>query len=501
MNAAAMSAAWPVVWPLALGAILLSLWRHGKIQRVVAVLGSIVHVVLAGMLLVQSLEGPVVAVFGGWKPPFGIAFVADRLGASMALITAIIGLAVTIYSLSGIDARREGFGYHTLVQILLAGVCGAFLTGDFFNLYVWFEVMLMASFVLLALGGEKRQMMGALQYVALNLIASTAFLIALGLLFGLVGTLNMADVARQLPAAGQPALAGTVCSLLLLAFGVKAAIFPVYVWLPSSYHTPPTVVTALFAGLLTKVGVYALIRASTLVFVDSAPFLMPLLLTLGILTMLFGVLGAVAQNEYRRVLSFHIVSQIGYMVLGLALLTPVGLAAAVFYILHHILVKTNLFLVGGIARRMCHSEQLKKMGGLYARSPLLSLLFLIPAMSLAGLPPLSGFWAKLFVLKAGLDSQEYVAVGVAAAVGLLTLFSMLKLWNEVFWKPMPEGDPDDVHPDMGRRLWRYLPVAGLAAGTLAFGFLAGPIYRFSEDSARELLERDGYVEAVLGVGK
>jgi len=239
-------------------------------------------------------------------------------------------------------------------------------------------------------------------------------------------------------------------------------------------------------------------RSGTLVFADSAPFLIPLLLWLGVLTMIFGVFGAVAQNEYRRVLSFHIVSQIGYMVFGLALMTPIALAATVFYVLHHILVKTNLFLIGGIARHMCHTENLKEMGGLYAKSPLLSFFFLIPAMSLAGLPPLSGFWAKLFILKAGLESREYVAVGVAAAVGLLTLFSMLKLWNEVFWKSAPGGDPGDMHPDMQRRLWRYLPVAGLAVGTVLFGFLAGPLYSFSLESAQELLSPETYINAVLG---
>ncbi len=494
-----MTVIWPVLWPMLMAAILLSFWRHPVLQRRLAIAGGLVHVGLTVELMRSVLAtGMIVTAVGDWQPPVGIVFVGDRLGAAMALITAVIGLCVAVYSLSGIDTRREAYGYHTLVQALLAGVCGAFLTGDFFNLYVWFEVMLMSSFVLLALGGEKRQMVGALQYFALNLISSMTFLIALGLLYGLVGTLNMADVAAKLPSTGQPGLVGAICCLFAVAFGVKSAVFPLYVWLPASYHTPPTVVTALFAGLLTKVGVYALMRSASLLFVPSAVFLMDILLVVGLLTMVFGVLGAVSQKEFRRVLSFHIVSQIGYMILGLALWTPLAVAAGVFYVLHHILVKTNLFFISGISKRMCHTEVLKDMGGLYARSPLLSLLFLIPAMSLAGIPPLSGFWAKFFVVHAGLEAREYWAVGIALVVGLLTLFSMLKLWNEAFWKPAPGGLPEEYEPAMGRQRWRYLPVVALAGLTVAFGFLAGPLLDFSQATAAELMAPNIYIEAVLG---
>jgi multicomponent Na+:H+ antiporter subunit D len=487
------------MWPLFMAVLLMALWRHGALQRWVAVAGSTVHVGLAAALLARADGfGPQAVAVGSWPPPFAIVFVADRFGAAMALIAAVIGLMISIYAVSGIDARREAFGYHPLAQGLIAGVCGAFLTGDFFNLYVWFEVMLMASFVLLALGGERRQMAGALHYVSLNLIASTTFLAALGLMYGLTGTLNMADVAQRLPESGQPGMAGAVCALLALSFGVKAAVFPVYAWLPASYHTPPAVVTALFAGLLTKVGVYALVRATTLVFATSAPFLIPALFVIALATMVFGVIGAVAMGGFRRVLAVHIVSQIGYMVLGLALMSPLALAGSVFYILHNILVKTNLFLIAGIARRKCHTEELAGMGGLYARYPGLALLFLVSALSLSGVPPLSGFWAKLAIVRASLDAREWIAAGVALAVGLLTLFSMLKLWNEAFWKPRPGGDPVSVEPELGRKRFRYLPVVLLAGCTVAFGLFAGPVLAFAARAAGELLSPGGYIEASLG---
>ncbi len=490
---------WPVAIPFMTAVLTMLAWRSLRLQRAISVTGGVLLLASAIAIMAAVAEnGPVAAQAGGWPAPFGITMVADWLSAVMVLITGIMAVATLVYGLADVTAAEERQGHHPLTHGMLAGICGAFLTGDIFNMYVWFEVMLMSSFVLLALGGEKKQMMGALQYVALNLISSIVFLSALGLLYGLVGSLNMADVAVRLPQAQNDGLVAAICSLLALAFGIKAAVFPVYVWLPSSYHTPPTIVSALFAGLLTKVGVYALIRSQVLFFDVSTPWMRLILLAVGILTMVFGVMGAVAQGGFRRVLSFHIVSQIGYMILGLAWMTPMALAATVFYVLHHILVKTNLFFIAGIARRHCHTEELSRMGGLYARYPGLALLFLIPAMSLAGLPPLSGFWAKLFILKAGVDLESWWPVVAALVVGFFTLFSMLKLWNEAFWKSPPEELPDKPDPAIGRQRWRVIPVVMLAGGTVAFGVFAGPVLDFSLEAAKELLNPQIYVDAVLG---
>lgn len=492
-----MSVLLPVLWPLAVGGLLLVLWRHGVWQRRLSVIGAGGHVACAALLVSQVVrEGRLVLELGDWPAPMGIVFVADRLGAVMALVAAVVGLVVALASLEGIDARREAFGYHALVHLLLAGVCGAFLTGDFFNLFVWFEVMLMASFVLLSLGGERKQLGASLVYVSLNLVASTVFLAGLGLLYGLVGTVNMADVALRLPQVPNSGIVAMICALLAIAFMAKAAVFPLYVWLPASYHTPPTVVTALFAGLLTKVGVVALFRTTTLVFAPAAPFLLDVLLVVALLTMVLGVLGAVAQTGFRRVLAFHVVSQIGYMVLGLAFLTPAGIAAAFLYLVHNILAKMNLFLIGGVAARLCGSERLERMGGLYRRRPWLALLFLVSALALAGLPPLSGFWAKLFVVQAGLESSAWLSVAAALGVGMLTLFSMLKLWNEAFWKAQP---PEHLVDDPRPQPWSLVPIVGVGAGLVAFGVMAGPLYGFALDLAHELLDREGYIEAVLGV--
>jgi multicomponent Na+:H+ antiporter subunit D len=354
----------PVLIPM-LTAILAVLFRDSRgAQRLISSLGAWALFVAAAALVNDVWRNGIQAAqMGNWPAPYGITLVADLFSAVMVLLAGIIAAAVAMYSLVSIDAKREEFGYHPLYHFLLMGVCGAFLTGDLFNLYVWFEVMLMSSFVLMALGGERGQMEGAIKYVTLNLISSAMFLSALGLLYAMAGTLNMADLAYKFStiSASQPqGIVTTLAMLFMVAFGIKAAVFPLFFWLPASYHTPPVAVSALFAGLLTKVGVYALIRVFTLIFVNDVGYTHTLILILAGLTMVTGVLGAVAQNEFRRVLSFHIISQIGYMIMGLGLFTPLALAGSVFYIAHHIIVKTNLFLISGVVERLGGSPNLEK---------------------------------------------------------------------------------------------------------------------------------------------
>jgi multicomponent Na+:H+ antiporter subunit D len=494
----------PIVLPVTTAALCLLFWRFGAVQRALATVGA---AALLGsslaLLAAVRREGMLVLQLGNWPAPFGITLVADLFSAIMTVLAAVIGLAVVVYSLATIDIRREAFGYYPFLHILLMGVCGCFLTGDLFNLYVWFEVMLMASFVLLALGGERGQLEGAVKYVTLNLVASTFFLSALGLLYGMVGTLNMADVARQLGEVGRPGLVSTLAMLFLAAFGIKAALFPFFFWLPASYHTPPVAVSAIFAGLLTKVGVYSLIRVFTLLFVQDVGYTHSLILVISGLTMVTGVLGAVAQNEFRRILSFHIISQVGYMVMGLALFTPLALAGSIFYIIHHIIVKTNLFLASGVVLRRCGTLELSRLGGLYQRAPVLALLFLIPAFSLAGLPPLSGFWAKLLLVRGGLEAGSYPIVATALGVGLLTLFSMTKIWGKAFWGEPPAAGGGHAATTAARlplldRLSLYLPMTALALLTVAIGLLAQPVFEISLQAAQQLLDPRIYIHAVLG---
>jgi multicomponent Na+:H+ antiporter subunit D len=478
-------------------------WRWVAVQRWIGIAGTL-GMVGAGVALLQAVrtDGIQATQMGAWPAPFGITLVADAFSAVLVVITGCLGLAVTLFSVAGIDHRRESFGYYPLLLILLTGVAGAFLTGDIFNLYVWFEVMLIASFVLLALGGERGQLEGALKYVTINLFSSALFLSAAGILYGLTGTLNMADLAVRLAEVDEPALKTTVGMLLLVVFGIKAAVFPLFFWLPASYHTPPVAVAAIFAGLLTKVGVYALVRVFTLIFVDDADATHGLLLGIAGLTMVVGVLGALAQKELRRVLSFQIVSGIGYMVMGLGFFTVAAVAATVYYVIHHMVVMTGLFLVIGLVRILGGSFELDRLGGLSRSSPVLALLFFLPAMSLAGIPPLSGFVAKLGLVQAGLELEQYLLVAVALGVSALTLLSMTSVWATAFWRGSPHGAAvpveDDRPPDQRERALLVLPIGLLVVATVAIGVVAEPVVGLSLEAGEQLMNPDAYIRAVLG---
>lgn len=497
----------PLLIPLATAVVLLLARRWQKAQWRTSIIGGLAQMTIALVLLkfvwdhgIQSIQ------IGNWAAPFGISFTVDLLSATMVVLAALTGLSVIIYSYAAIDAKRQAFGYFPLLNFLQMGVNGAFLTGDVFNLYVWFEVMLMSSFVLMVLGGERAQMEGGVKYVTLNLLSSALFLAGLGILYGEVGTLNMADLAVKLSQSAHSSVIHVTAMLFFSAFGIKAAVFPLFFWLPASYHTPPAATSAIFAGLLTKVGVYALIRCFTLFFTQDASFNHALILILAGLTMVTGVLGAASQFDFRRILSFHIISQIGYMIMGLGLFTTLALAESIFYLIHHIIVKTNLFLLSGVVERLGGSYDLKKLGGLYQTYPLLTLLFIIPAFSLAGIPPLSGFWAKFILVKAGIETNQYVIVSTALLVSILTLYSMTKIWNEGFWKKSPQTSPDGA-PAAGHKLTKtecislVLPIALLAVITIVIGLYAEPFVALAQRAAEQLMNPSEYIQAVLGVEK
>jgi multicomponent Na+:H+ antiporter subunit D len=489
----------PILIPL-LSAILhlvLPQRQSARWRALLNLAGSAALLAVAIRLWIVTLtEGVQVTHLGNWPSPYGIVFVSDLFSALMIVAAAFVGVCVSLYCFADTGPRAARLGYFAAFQTLLMGVCGAFLSGDLFNLFVWFEVMLISSFVLMAFEGRQIQLEGALKYTILNLIASIFFLTATGIVYGESGTLNLADLSRLLRDQELSPGLSAAFALLLLAFGAKAGVFPLFFWMPASYHTPAFATSALFAGLLTKVGVYALIRICTLIFPLGEGLSRPLLLVVSGLTMAIGVLGAAVQMEFRRLLSFHSVSQIGYMVLALALFTPTAIAASIFYVLHHMIVKSNLFLIGGLIARRRGNLNLKKIGGLYREVPLLGALFLIPALSLAGLPPFSGFFAKLGVLRAGLETEQYVLVAVALAVGFFTLFSMVKVWIEAFWKPTPRAERD-FQPEI-MPLSMIAPVALMVVATVWIGVWPEPLLASLERIAEELMGQGAYVEAVLG---
>lgn len=483
----------PLLIPMLAAIACLAFWKSRTFQRITA-LAAAAGILAAGAgLLADTMQSGIrVMKVGDWPAPAGIVLVADVLSALMIVVTGLVGLTGLAFSAADEEARREAPAKYPLLLILLMGVSGTFLTGDLFNLYVWIEVMLMASFVLLGLGGGRYQIEGSLKYVTLNLVASSLLLIAIGVLYGTAGSLNLADLAMVIRNTDRPELATPIAMVFLVAFGIKAAIFPFFYWLPSSYHTPPAAISAIFAGLLTKVGVYALLRMFTLLFVRDTALTHSLILWLAALTMTTGVLGAMAQTDFRRLLSFHIISQIGYMIMGLGLFTRAAVAGSIFFVIHNIIAKTNLFFISGAVRSASGSYDLDKIGGIYSRHPVLSLLFLIPAFSLAGTPPLSGFIAKLALVKAGIEVGRWSIVAVALGVGLLTLYSMTKIWTQAFWTPSPA--PTGRIP---RGL--YIPIVVLASLTVFLGLVPGPLAALAERAADQLMDPEAYIRAVLAI--
>ena len=464
-------------------------------QRWIAQLGSVLLLVSAVLVFLRvNANGVQVLQLSNWPAPFGITLVADLLAAVLVVAVGVVGTATAAVSFSGVDPRREAFGYHPLNQILLMGVAGAFLTGDLFNLYVWFEVMLVASFVLMALYRNRAQLEGAFKYVTLNLIASSIFLTALGLLYGMAGTLNMADLARVWPSIRASGVDAVLAVLFVIAFSVKAGLFPLFFWLPASYHTPPAIVGAVFAGLLTKVGVYALIRIFTLLFQGGPPFLVTLLMAMSAATMVIGLIAAQTERDFRRVLCFNLVGHIGYTTASLSVLTTAALAGAIFYVLHHIVVITNLFLVSGVLLRLRRTTAMSGLGGLYREHPVFATLAMVPIFSLAGVPPLSGFLGKLAIVEGTFAAGAYWVGGLVLAVGLLTLLSMGRVWAEGFWAPPSTTIQDHARP--GAPL--LIAIAALSVVTLAITIGAEPLFVVTARAAEQLLGRDDYIRAVLG---
>jgi multicomponent Na+:H+ antiporter subunit D len=485
----------PILWPLATAVVLLLFFRRRvAAQRVVSVI-SLLALLAAEVALFGRLSGGEIAVYrlGNWETPFGILLMADRLSTIMLLLAGTTGLATLLFACADLDPQRQEFHFYPLFQFILMGINGAFLTGDIFNLFVWYEVTLISSYALLTLGGEARQLRAGLPFLALNLLGSTLFLAAVGLLYGVTGTLNMAHLSEVTAASHGAArlVVEVVAVLLLVVFGLKAAIFPLYFWLPDGYPAPPPAISAFFGGVATKVGVYSMMRVFPLVFPQQTGLVGEVLLALGAISMLVGVLGAVCQIELRRLLSFHIVSQIGYLVFALGLFTQAGLAAAIFYMVHYTLVKCALFLVAGVMERITGQNSVKKIGGLMESAPALATLFFIAGLSLAGVPPWSGFFAKLSVLVAGFGEGRYFYTAVAVLTGLFTLFSMMKIWHLSFWGAAA-GERRPAAPLL------YGAAALLVSFSLILAVAFPSMNRFAQQAAAQLLAPQNYRQAVLG---
>lgn len=494
---------WPILFPLLLSVVLMFLWSNVRVQRIVSVAGSLVSVILSVALFVfVQREGISALQAGNWPAPFGITFVADTLSSILVLLGSISGLAVSLFSAVSVKGSRLKFGYFPVFHILLMGLNGAFLTGDLFNLYVWFEVIIICSFVLITLGGERKQLEGAVKYFTLNMLASIIFLTAIAVIYGLTGSLNLADISLQIAKIENRFLVEIAAVLFFVGFGIKSAVFPLYFWLPASYHTPPDAVSAIFGGLLTKVGVYAYIRVFTLVFPNDV-FIREMLVSAAIMTIVSGALGALIQNNLRKVFSYLIVCHIGFMIAALGLGTELAFAGMVFYLIHDIVVKTNLFLISGLVYRLTGSVSLRDIGGIYAKFPWIAFLISIPLFSLVGIPPLSGFWPKISLFGASIETSSFWLLSAYIFGSFITLYIIARVWSAAVWKDAALVKPirETVLFDqlaLRRRVFYILPVVLLSLVSLYIGFGAEHIQNLSERVAIDLIDNRSYVETVLG---
>ena len=475
----------PVLLCLAGAAVLVVLRGQLSLQPWICLAVLLLVLICDGVLAQRVLmDGPVAMTMGKWLPPFGISFAADAAGAAFAATAALVGFAVVLSLMTEASTAALRDGLYPLILLLLAGVSGAVLTGDLFNLYVWFEVMLAAAFGLLVLGGGPLQLDGAIKYGVLNLLATAMFLAALGLLYGQLGTLNMADVIGA-AAKADPLTLTTTAGLLALAFATKAAGFPVNTWLPASYHAPPPAVSALLGGMLTKVGVYAVLRVLVMLLPAERVTLAPAVTVVAVATMLFGPLSAIGETNLRRAIGFLLIGGIGLALSGA--LAPEAVDGAIAYALHAMLTITALYLAAGAIEATTGASDMREMGGLYAANSTLSIVVFILLLAVAGVPPFLGFWPKLLLLQGFFTAGNWGLVFAILSSSLLSLIAAARIWSRIFWRPATQP----IHS------------ASLSGGAILIGgtvillsLAPNLLLLFGDAAARGLVDPARYIAAV-----
>ncbi len=483
----------PVLLPL-LSAIVLMFFRRIAVQRVISVLTLILGLGIS-LYLVSAVfsNGQMAVDMSSWRAPFGITITADMLSALLVLTTNIVGLTVAIYSFRSIGTERESFYYYPVFQLLLVGVNGAFLTGDIFNLFVFFEVMLMASYVLLVLGGTKIQLRETIKYILVNLFSSALFVISVAYLYSVVGTLNMAHIAVRIAEVGDVGLLSVIAVLFMIVFGMKGALFPLFFWLPGSYYAAPVPVLALFGALLTKVGIYSIFRTYTLIFTQDTGFTHALLGAVALLTIIVGIIGAVAYWDVKKIVIYNIIVAVGVIAFGISLNNEAGTNGALLYLVHDMIIKAALFLLVGIMVKLTGTSDLRKMGGLIKSYPALAWTFFIAAISLAGIPPLSGFAGKLLIAQGSVEAEAYIGTFVILASSLIVLYSIMKIFIHGFW-----GKPVETKPLSNTSLYTLLgPAMVLVAVSLAFGLGLEKILPYFSQATETLMNPELYIDSII----
>ena len=483
----------PMIIPLLTGVILIFLRPFVKVQRILALLSMVATGVISIYILnLIQTDGILRLDFGGWLPPYGILFVADSFSMLLVLTTAIVSSIILLYAFSSIGAARENMFFYSFVLFLIAGVNGSFLTGDIFNLFVCFEVMLLASYVLITLGGRKIQLVESIKYVVINVLSSWFFLLGIAYLYGTVGTLNMAHLSVRIAEVGQGPLLTVISIIFLIVFSLKSGLL-LYFWLPGSYSAPPTAIAALFGALLTKVGIYAMFRTFTLIFYHEPTITHTLIGIMAAVTMIGGSIGAIAYKDIRQIITFNVVITVGFILVGLAVSTELAIQGSIYYLVHDMIIKALLFLLTGTMIYLTGTARIEKISGLIQNYPLLGWLFFLSILSLAGIPPLSGFIGKLYIGQGAVDAGSFTLLAIAILSSLFVLYSLLRIFMNTFWGETIISIEDEV--PLKKRL--LLPCVLLGIATITLGLGAEGIAVYVSDAAHTLMNPEVYIEAVL----
>ncbi len=484
----------PILIPLGT-AIALLLLRFYPMGRRVVIGVSGLSILAVDVVLIRSIHQNGIQSYnlGGWSAPYGIILVGDLLSGIMLVLASIVALSALAYSFGYLNKDAQQALFHPLFFFLWTGTNGAFLTGDIFNLFVMFEVILLSVYSLLAMLGEKKQIESGIKLISMGLFSSALFLAAAGGIYAFAGTLNMADLALKIKPHVDHPLVSAIAMLFIGVFGLKAAMMPLHFWLPDVHSAAPTPISAMLSGILIKVGVYAIIRVFCLIFVDLQGYFQTFILTMACITMFVGALGAVAQTDIKRLLAYSSISQIGYILMGVGFFTVAGMSAALFYIISHGIIKSSLFLAAGVLKKMRGSMEISEHGDMLTISPAFTLFFFIGVISLGGIPPSGGFFMKFQLIKAGLDGAFYIPVIVAFLVSLMTLFYLFRTWQKVCLSGPPQAAPLAMPS-----LKLLAPVGVLALLSLALGLAASPVSELTQAAAQQLFSPESYIRAVMG---
>lgn len=485
----------PILLPLLFATVLMLFPKQRMMQRSVAIAGLIMTLIASLALLVKvKTDGVQAITLGSWAAPFGISMVSDMLSVLLVLSSTVLTIFIVWYSFTAIGIERESFFYYPGILFMLTGINGAFTTGDIFNMFVFFEVLLMSSYLLIVLGGEKIQLRESIKYILVNIISSALFVVTVAYLYSVVGTLNMADISVKIAELNQPGIITVIAVLFLTVFGLKGALFPLYFWLPSTYAAPPIAVLALFGALLTKVGVYAIMRTFTLLFTLDQSFTHELLMILSILTIIAGCIGALAYFDVKKIIIYNIIIAVGVILFGTSQMNEAGIMGSVFYLIHDILIKGSLFLLIGVIIAITGTSDLRKMGGLIKSYPLLGWTYLIAAFGLAGIPPLSGFIGKLLIVQGGFEANNLWGSIIILASSLIVLLSVIRIFIYAFW-----GEPVELTP-LHKKHYRglFTPAAVLVGLSVLYGVGAEWLVPYMSDAAEVMLNPSQYIQAVLG---